>query len=92
MGRGGRPRSDLSRQVVQHLVQAGPLTARELAHQLKLSIPVACNALHRLESRGELVLKSWVRAGHAKRPVAVYEAPDQPAHSAPWVILQRWPR
>ncbi len=73
-------------------MQAGPLTARELAHQMQMSIAFACNVLHRMESRGELVLTSWVRVGYAKRPVAVYGAPDQPAHSAPWVILQRWPR
>jgi hypothetical protein len=88
-----RPRSDLSALVVGHLQAGGPLTARELAHQLQMAVPFACNVLHRMHVRGELEVVHRVRVPQAKRPVAVYTAPGRAGEPSPaWELLQGWPR
>lgn len=86
-----RPLGELARLVLADLEARGPVTARQLAHQLQMPVPVASRVLTRLEARGDATRVALVRVPHAKRPVGMYArvTPSAEAHS--WALLQQWP-
>lgn len=69
----GRPRGEVSDAVIGVLHLHGPLTAREIAGQLQLSVNIAEFTCSRLHMRGELMIADTVRVPGANRPVRRYD-------------------
>src|SRR5690625_3247573 len=68
----GRPRGEIAEAVLEVLRQHGPLTAREVAGRLQLTVNIAKFTCSRLHARGELTVADTVRVPRAKRRVRRY--------------------
>lgn len=68
----GRPRGEIAEAVLEVLRKYGPLTAREVAGRLQLTINIAKFTCSRLHARGELTVADTVRVEGSRRPVRRY--------------------
>lgn len=68
----GRPRGEIAEAVLDVLHKHGPLTAREVAGRLQLTINIAEFTCSRLHARGELTVADTVRVQGSRRPVRRY--------------------
>lgn len=70
----GRPRGEIATAVVRHLRRVGPLTAREIAEQLQLTVNVAKFTCSRLHGRGEITIDALVYVEGSNRRASRYAA------------------
>jgi hypothetical protein len=89
---GRPPTSPVPGLIVAHLRVAGPLTAREIAYALQLTVPMACTELHRLCRAGRAAQADRIAVGHMKRPAWRYVATVDCVDPSPWAVLTSWPR
>ena len=68
----GRPRGVVADAVVSLVESCGPMTAREIAHRLQLTINAAKFTCSRLHARGDLVVTDMVRIPGSNKPVSKY--------------------
>lgn len=87
----GRPRGAVQLLVLERLAGAPPMTAREIAHAVQISVPRATETLHRLVQAVVLVELDRVTVEWMKRPAARYQLPTQSPTESAWAALARWP-
>ncbi len=70
----GRPRGEVADAVVEIIESAGPLTARDIAHRLQLTVNVVKFTCSRLHARGDITVADTIRVTGSNRPVSRYAA------------------
>lgn len=68
----GRPRGEIAVAVLRELTCAGPLTCRELATRLQVTVNVTKFTCTRLHARGEIVVSDRVWVDWSNRRVSRY--------------------
>jgi predicted ArsR family transcriptional regulator len=86
-----RPVGEAHVLILQHIERAGPVTARELASGLQLSVRAACRYLHYLAATGRVDVVDRVRVPHMTRPAMRYQVRVAEQGAAAWAVLTAWP-
>ncbi len=86
-----RPVGEAHVLILRHIERAGPVTARELAGGLQLSVRAACRYLHYLAATGRIEVAGRVRVSHMTRPAMRYQVRVAEQQSATWSVLASWP-
>jgi|GEM_PF-3320038 len=79
----GRPAGDLRIAVTTVIKASGPVTLRDLIGQIQATPSTLASTLNNMVRDGRLVKCGMERRPHAKRWVAVYDAPDTEYDEAP---------
>lgn len=69
----GRPLGPIAESIIELLQETGPLTSREIAARLQLSIDMAKKTCSRLEIRRRIRVVSRIKTAHSNKPVAKYD-------------------
>lgn len=69
----GRPLGPIAESIIELLQETGPLTSREIAARLQLSIDMAKITCSRLESRKRIRVVERIRVARSNKPVSKYD-------------------
>jgi predicted ArsR family transcriptional regulator len=86
-----RPVGEAHVLILQHIERAGPVTARELANGLQLSVRASTRYLHYLAATGRIEVVGRVRVPHMTRPAMRYQV-RVAEQGVAWGLLASWPR
>jgi hypothetical protein len=86
-----RPLSELHDLVLEQVRGAGPVTAREVAHALRLNVKATCQYLHRMNRAGTIEVVDRLRVDHMKRPAMRYRVRVAEPSEQAWSVLASWP-
>jgi hypothetical protein len=85
-----RPVGDVHVLILRHIERTGPVTARELAIGLQLSVRAATRYLHYLAATGRIEVVDRVRVPHMTRPAFRYRVQVVEPHAPSWALLAAW--
>lgn len=71
-GRAGRPRGEIARALLAEIREHGPITTRELAARLQLTLNAAKFTCSRLLAAGEIEVADTVPQSWSNRPASRY--------------------
>lgn len=86
----GRPRGEISQLIMSLISEAGPITARQVAYQLKIPVNVAEFTCNRLAARGDIEVVDRIRQLGVNRRVGRYVVVSKPISSGHIDLAQLW--
>lgn len=69
----GRPLGPIAESIIELLQETGPLTSREIAARLQLSVDMAKITCSRLENRKRIRVVERIRVARSNKPVSKYD-------------------